>query len=451
MREVDSLTVSLANGRQRDGVRVDRDGLFRADSPDMCAMRRDSKPRPALLVVLLLGLAVLVPRAAVRQPIVVLVSLDGWRWDYMDRIPAQNLRALAARGVRADGLIPSFPSKTFPNHYTLVTGLYPEHHGIVSNTMVDPGFAARFTMSSETARDSRWWGGEPIWVTSIRQGLRASSMFWPGSEAAIRDVRPSEWRPFDDRIPTADRLRQVLDWLALPPSGRPSLVTLYLSEVDHAGHGFGPDSPELSQAARRLDDAVGELESGVRALGLADQVAVVVVSDHGMSALSRSRVIFLDDYIDLAAVDVVEWTPVVELIPRNGSVEDVYRALKGRHPSLAVYKRAEIPRRLHYRDNPRIPPLIGVADDGWMITSHKRLADDDARGRMHGGDHGYDPRVKSMQGFFVAAGPGIRRNVRVAAFENVHVYDFLCGILGITPAPNDGDAKVARRFLESRD
>ena len=161
------------------------------------------------------------------HPLVVLVSLDGWRWDYIDRASAPNLRALAARGVRATSLIPSFPPKTFPNHYTLVTGLYPEHHGIVANVMTDPSFPERFTMSADTAKDSRWWGGEPLWVTAIRQGQRSASMFWPGSEASIRGIRPTYWRPFDDTLPHADRVKQVLDWLALPPDQQPSFETVY--------------------------------------------------------------------------------------------------------------------------------------------------------------------------------------------------------------------------------
>jgi predicted AlkP superfamily pyrophosphatase or phosphodiesterase len=421
-----------------------------AGTADTRGTRCETRRRALVLAVLLVGLAALVPQAAPRHPIVVLVSLDGWRWDYMERASTPNLRALAARGVRAEGLIPSFPTKTFPNHYTIVTGLYPEHHGIVSNTIVDPEFPPRFTMASATARDAHWWGGEPIWVSAIQQGLRASSMFWPGSEAPIRGVRPTEWRSFDDRIPSAERVRQVLDWLGLPEAQRPSLITLYLSEVDHAGHDFGPDSPQLLEAAHNLDEAIGQLVSGAEALGLADRLDIVAVSDHGMSPLSRDRIIFLDDYVDLSTVTVVEWTPVVELIPRTGSVDQLVRALRGHHPSLAVYRREQVPPRLHYSRNERIPPVIGIAADGWMVTSHARLADDDEKGRLHGGDHGYDIRAKSMQGLFVAAGPDIRGRQRVPPFANVHIYDFLCRLLDIRPASNDGDAAVTRPFLLPR-
>lgn len=404
--------------------------------------------RRASIVIAFLALAVLAIRAQERRPILVLVSFDGWRTDYTDRMDAPNLRALAARGVRSRALIPSFPTKTFPNHYTIVTGLYPEHHGIVGNNIADPEYPARFTQTSDTAKEGRWWGGEPLWVTAIRQGLRASSMFWPGSEAPIQGVRPTAWRPFDDKVPNADRVSQVLEWLALPRDEQPSFVTLYFSDVDHAGHDFGPDSPELREAAHRLDEALGQLVAGIQRLGLIDRVTLVVISDHGMSPTSDARTIFLDDYLNLDTVDVVDWTPVAALVPRGRSVDETYRALRGRHASMAVYRREQIPGRLHYSHNPRIAPVIGIARDGWTITSHARRADDLAKGRKHAGDHGYDPEAKSMRALFVAAGPHIRKNTIVPEIENIHVYDFLCRVLGLTAAKNDGDAKVTRNFFE---
>jgi len=410
-----------------------------------------------------LALAVLAGAAQQSRPILVLVSFDGWRWDYISRARAPNLQALASHGVRAKGLIPSFPSKTFPNHYTIVTGLYPEHHGIVSNNIVDPGFPERFSMTAETAKDARWWGGEPLWVTAIRQGRRADAMFWPGSEAAIGGVRPTEWRPFDDKVLNADRVKQVLDWLALPPDQQPSFVTLYFSEVDHAGHDYGPDSPQVLEAAHHLDEALGQLVSGVRTLRLLDRTSFVVVSDHGMSQHRDGHTIFLDDYLDLSTVDVIDWTPILELAPLSTSsnspssssssgssvsVDEIYRALKGKHRSLAIYKREAVPAHLHYRDNPRIPPIIGLEDDGWMITSHKRLADARKEGRKMGGDHGYDAQYQSMHGLFVAAGPRIAPRRLVPEFQNIHIYDFLCEILGLRPAHNDGDPNVTRTFLK---
>lgn len=402
------------------------------------------------LVVVAVLLAVLVGAAQQnRPPILVLVSLDGWRWDYITRAKVPNLQALATGGVRAEGLIPSFPSKTFPNHYTIVTGLYPEHHGIISNTIADPEFPARFSMSAETAKEARWWGGEPLWVTAIQQGQRAASMFWPGSEAPIKGVRPTAWRPFDDKVPNADRVKQVLDWLALPPEQQPSFITLYFSEVDHAGHDYGPESPQVLEAASHLDEALGWLVSGVDKLGLRDRVTFVLVSDHGMAQLSEQRTIVLDDYVDVSTLDVVDWTPILAIRPKSGSVDDIYRALNRKHPALQIFKRADIPQRLHYRDNPRIPPIVGLADDGWTITSRQRLEADRKEKRTRGGDHGYDPRYKSMHGLFVAAGPRVRERVVAPAFQNIHIYSFLCELLGLRPAPNDGNPAVTRKFLKN--
>ncbi|MEQ1910309.1 MAG: ectonucleotide pyrophosphatase/phosphodiesterase [Vicinamibacterales bacterium] len=414
-------------------------------------MRNTQSPKHAvcLLVVVLAAFMSTACGRAASHPLVVLVSLDGWRWDYIDRASAPNLRALAARGVRASSLIPSFPPKTFPNHYTLVTGLYPEHHGIVANVMIEPGFPERFTMSAETAKDSRWWGGEPVWVTAIRQGQRSASMFWPGSEALIGGVRPTYWRPFDDAVPNEDRVRQVIDWLALPAHAQPSFVTVYFSEVDTAGHRSGPDSPQVMEAAAHLDQALGDLIAGVGRLELLDRTTFVVVSDHGMSQLSDERRIFLDDYLDLSTVSITEWSPNLGLTPRSRSVDDVYSALKGKHPALDIYRKQETPSHLHYRDNPRIPPIVGLAHDGWTITSHARVEEDREKGRRNDlGAHGFDPTTQPMHGVLVAAGPGLRHGVVVPSLENVHVYEFLCDLLGLKPAPNDGSRVATQAFFQ---
>jgi predicted AlkP superfamily pyrophosphatase or phosphodiesterase len=382
-------------------------------------------------------------------PILILISFDAWRWDYITRAHAPNLQALAARGVRAEGLIPVFPSKTFPNHYTIVTGLYPEKHGIISNVIADPEFPYRFTMSAPTAKDQRWWGGEPLWVTAVRQNRRAASMFWPGSEAAIGGIRPTYWRPFDDGVPNATRVKQVLDWLALPSEQRPSFVTLYFSDVDDAGHDHGPDSREVLEASAHLDQTLGLLLAGIRNLDLIDRTNIIIVSDHGMSQVSNKRIVFLDDYIDLSKIDVIEWTPNLAIRPRSVQMDAIYRALKDKHPALAIYRREEIPERLHYRNNTRIPPIIGLAGDGWTITSHARHLATRVVGRTDEGAHGYDPQYKSMHGLFVAAGPRIRQNVLAPAFENIHLYNLMCEILGLTPAENEGNPADVRSFLRN--
>lgn len=409
--------------------------------------------RAALLLLLALGgaFAAAQQRASPRDPILVLISIDGWRWDYLDRLDAPRLQALAARGVRARELIPVFPTLTFPNHYTLVTGLYPAHHGIVANTIADPDFSQRFSMTAETAKDARWWQGEPIWVTAIRQGRPAGAMFWPGAEAPIGDIRPTYWRPYDEAYPNDERIDTVLGWLALPAGRQPSLITLYFSDIDHAGHDYGPDSLEVRKAAARVDAALGRLIDGVERQRLADRVNFVVVSDHGMAPLSGNRLVFLDDYIDLNAVDVVDWDSFLQIVPRPGRGEEVHRRLQRRIPHVTIYRRADIPARLHYRDNSRIAPLVGIVDVGWTVTSHPRQLARTVAGLVpRAGGHGYDPEAREMHGLFVAAGPAVRRGLVVKRFENIHVYEFLCAILGLAPAKNDGDPAVTRGFLAVR-
>jgi predicted AlkP superfamily pyrophosphatase or phosphodiesterase len=383
------------------------------------------------------------------EPIVILVSIDGWRWDYLQRFAPPALSKLAAEGVRAEGLIPQFPSKTFPNHYTLVTGLTLAHHGIVSNNMRDPGIPGQFGLSKrDVLADPRWWGGDPIWNTVERQGKVAAAMFWPGSEAVIGGRQATYWRDFDDDLPNSDRVKQLLEWLRLPEGKRPSFLTLYFSDVDNAGHSFGPDSEQVREASLKVDQSIGELVAGVAAAGLADRVNYVIVSDHGMSALSQDRMIVVDDYVDPETADIIDWAPVLGLSPKDGNVEKMYAALKDKHPHLHVYRRDDIPAAYGLAGHPRVSPIVGIADDGWYITSRRETT----RWREHerdspGGTHGYDAREKSMQGLFIASGPRFQRGRIVKPLENLHVYNLMCAALGIQPSPNDGDLAVAKDIL----
>jgi predicted AlkP superfamily pyrophosphatase or phosphodiesterase len=411
-------------------------------------LRRALAAALAAAAILLCALATRAGAAV--TPILVLVSVDGFRWDYSSRYPTPNLRALASRGVRAKALIPSFPSLTFPNHYTMATGLYPEHHGIVANTFEEPGNPVRFSMSRQDAvRDAHWWGGEPIWVTAERQGRRAAAMFWPGTEAAIRGIRPTYWRPFDGKLPAASRTAQVLEWLALPEDTRPSFVTLYYDDVDHAGHDFGPDAPETGTAVARVDREIGALSAGIRRLGLGQRTTIVVVSDHGMAPVSRSRFILLDDYIDIGRVAVLDSGGFLSVAPRNGGDTAAIAARLGdAHPHLRIYTRETIPARLHYSANPRIAPIVGVADVQWLVTTiAARQRRQDEGHQPPAGAHGYDPAETLMHAVFVAAGPDIAPGVVIEPFSNVDVYDIACAVLGLTPAANDGDPGRASAWL----
>ena len=272
------------------------------------------------LVLLFLGLLVssctTPARASAGDGPLILISIDAFRWDYLQKYDAPTLRGLAAGGVHAVRMTPSFPSKTFPNHYTLVTGLYPEHHGIVANWFYDPVDNARFDMDK---LESRWWdGGEPIWVTAEKQGVRSACFFWPGAEAVIRGVRPSFFKPFVKKLSDPERVDGLLEWLALPPEQRPRFATLYFDTVDTAGHAFGPLAPETGAAVREVDDAIARLLAGLDRLGLRKSASLVIVSDHGMTEISPDQVVFLDDLLDVSQVRVEATGPYGGLRPKPG-------------------------------------------------------------------------------------------------------------------------------------
>ena len=384
---------------------------------------------------LLLGGCSQRPPAPVRPRAVVLVSLDGFHPDYLDRPAAARLRELAAHGVRARWLRPVAPSLTFPNHYTIVTGLYPAHHGIVANSIRDTAIGYQFSIRDTAAvQDPRWWGGEPIWVTAQRQGRRTAAFFWPGTEAPIGGMHPTWYRRFDPAVPDSARVDQVLAWLRLPADSAPALVLLYLGDVDQAGHAFGPDAPQEDSAIARVDSAIGRLEDGLAGSGLTDGVDLMVVSDHGMAAVDSTRTIYLDDYLDPGSIEIPELAPTLMIWPRHGSADSVYRLLAGRNPRLTVYRRGDLPARFHFESTPRIAPIVALAAEGSLVTTHPR-----ARiSRLPRGMHGYDPDLPSMRAIFLARGPSFPRGAVVPAFENVHLYPLLAELLGVVPAPTDG-------------
>lgn len=396
--------------------------------------------RTLLAAALLCGCATpLLPQSP--APTVILVSLDGFRWDYLDRGITPNLGRLASEGVRARAMVPVFPTKTFPNHYAIVTGDYPAHNGIMGNTFTAPDIGAKFAMSNHDAvRDPRFWGAEPIWVTAERQGQRTAPFFWPGSEAAIDGVKPTYVMPYDQRLPDKARVAQVLQWLDLPADRRPTFLTMYLSGVDGAGHRYGPDAPETRAAIRHADGIIGLLMKGLAERGIADKVNVIVVADHGMAATSPDRVIRLSEYIRRRWLDVDNLSPALMAWPHAGFEDSVYAGLKNA-PHLTVYRRAELPARFHLEGSPRVPPVIAIADAGWTIR-----AGDDAVWSTNG-DHGYDDSLPDMRAIFVAHGPAFRRGVVVPPFRNIHVYSLMAEILRVRPAPNDGSLDSVRALL----
>lgn len=385
------------------------------------------------------------PPIAPSNRIVILVSLDGFRWDYLQRYQPTNLLRLAATGVQAKRLIPAFPSLTFPNHYTLVTGLFPEQHGIVGNNFYDPVLRTNFTFSSAAANENHWWGGEPIWVTAIKQGRRANCMFWPGSQSEIGGVRPTEWKPFNKSTTFTEGVDTVLGWLQKPVEERPSFVTLYFYEPDTTAHHHGATGPEVAAAAALVDNAIARLTAGLEQLKLTEHVNLVIVSDHGMTDLSPDRVIALGDLVDMTKVRTDFSGATAGLRPLDGDVDSLYAALKKKAKHFRIYRREKTPKRFHFRANDRIPPLVLLADEGWFISP--RTAEDQAKRTLLKATHGFDPGLPSMGGIFIANGPAFQRGKTIAPVENIHVYNLLCATLGLNPAPNDGDARLVKKVL----
>lgn len=380
--------------------------------------------------------------AAAARPPLLLISVDGLR--PADLAHAPTLRWLADTGVRAQWMNPSFPSLTFPNHYTIVTGLRPDHHGIVNNTMRDPALGS-FSLSNRAAvADGRWWGGEPIWVGAHKAGLRTATMFWPGSEAEIAGVRPDEWHAFDATITPTQRVDRVLGWFDRPPAQRPALMTLYFDQVDHAGHDDGPDSPAVRAAIAEVDAALARLVDGLRRRGVLEATNIVVVSDHGMAQVADGHVLAIEDIAAPDLAEAVTTGQVLGFAPRPGRTAEAEAQLLGRHAHYQCWRKGELPARWHYGTHPRIPPIVCQMDEGWDALPRAWIARREPGAR---GSHGFDPALPSMHATFVAHGPAFRPGTVLPPFDNVDVYPLLADLLGIPAAANDGDLAPLRPAL----
>ena len=378
-----------------------------------------------------------------RDPVVILVSIDGFRPDYLDRGVTPNLNALAARGVKA-AMRPAFPSKTFPNHWTLVTGVVPDRHGIVSNRFEDPSRPGEaFTLTSD---DPFWWNAaEPIWITAEKAGIRTATMFWPGANVGwggskgrgpYADVqggsRPQDWAQYSTAITPVQRVNGVIDWLRRPAAIRPRFLTLYFDQVDNAGHSFGPDDARTTQAVAQIDRSIGDLLAGLRELG--QSADLLVVSDHGMAAISSERSIALDKIADPAMYRIVETGPYAGLVPTPGNEDKLASLLTVPHDHMRCWKRSDIPERFRFRTNPRIPPLFCLAETGWLILPSASPVP------FTGGNHGYDNTAPDMAALFIASGPSFPRRGKLAPFDSVAVAPLLRRLLGLPQGQGlDGD------------
>ena len=380
----------------------------------------------------------------------ILISMDGFRWDYFDKTNTPNFDALIKNGVEAQALIPSFPSKTFPNHITIVTGRYPENHGIIANSMYDPVFDEKYFIGqgSKAVLDGKWYEAEPLWVTAEKQDKITMTMFWPASEAEIMGVRPTEYFVYDGAINHNSRIDQILKWLDYAPSKRPQFISTYFSLMDDVGHGYGPDSDEVKSGIEEMDKTIGRLINGLKSRNMFDDVNIMLVSDHGMASTSSDSMIFLDDYINMDNVTMVDWTPVTAILPKI-HVDSIYSKLKNAHPKMRVYKKAAAPERLHYNNHRRIQPITAVADEHWSISTRVYFNKDNNDDRYEGATHGFDPIYKSMGGIFVGYGPAFKSGLKGPGVTNIHLYEMMCNILELVPAKNDGHLDSTAVFLSN--
>lgn len=383
-------------------------------------------------------------------PTVLLISFDGYRWDYLDKYPAPVLRQMATNGVRVKQLKPIFPTVTFPNHYSLVTGKYAEGHGIVGNEMHDPRTNHHFSLAPAdrpSVDSSEWWEGEPIWVTLEKRGIKTGTMFWVGANATIQGIRASYNVDYDPKMPYDARVKQVLSWIDLPVEKRPRFLTLYFEAVDSAGHAAGSDSPEVAKAVSAVDEALALLLSGLKERGLQDKIDIIVVSDHGMTEIGSEKTIPLEKYLSagLKKKEVTFYSagPFASIWPKPGTEEKWYKKLQKAHTRMQVFRKKEIPERYHYRSHPRIPPLLAVADEGWFILRAGMKPE-----QVKGGAHGYDNELASMQATLVAQGPHFKNGFQIDSLSNLDVYPLIFRLLGSEPLAHEGDAGRAEPLLK---
>lgn len=379
---------------------------------------------------------------------VILISIDGLRADYITPEDTPHLHQLADRGVHAEYLEPIFPSKTFPNHYSIITGLYPVKHGIINNSMYDAELGT-FRLSDRSAiTKSGWWGGEPLWVTVQKHGYTSATYFWPGSDAdSIQGAQPTYWMEYDDDLPHDVRIDSVMAAVGRTP--RPALITTYFSSVDTQGHRFGPNSEETREALREVDQRIGDLIRRLEETGVYDEINIVVLGDHGMAETSSERVVMVDEYINLDDVYRIGGLDALGFFNLKDSTQlDSLLSALSQMPNVHWFTRDNILPEWHYRDSERIPDLIGIADEGWQMSSRQLFERNP--NYYSGGTHGYDPALRSMHSAFIAHGPEFQQNLDVEGFSLIHVYELLCAAIGIEPAQNDGNLEKVRHLLRTK-
>ncbi|MCX6230010.1 MAG: ectonucleotide pyrophosphatase/phosphodiesterase [Bacteroidetes bacterium] len=367
-----------------------------------------------------------------KQPYLIVISLDGFRWDYPEIYHLIHFDSIAKMGVKAHSVQPCFPTVTFPNHYSIATGLYPEHHGIVQNKFYDPALNLIYRIGDrKMVMDGRFYKGEPIWVTAEQQRLKSASFYWVGSEAVIKAVQPFYWKPYENKLPFNQRIDTLINWLQLPEKERPHLILFYLPEPDECSHDNGPVSPQTKAMVTTLDSLLWVLVVKIKSLPIGNQVNLIITSDHGMSAVSKDKNIMIDNYLKPQWIKgMYGYNPGYNIRVNVNCIDSVYNALKI-IPNLKVWKIKDVPQRLHYNKNQRIGDIVILADSSWSISRNTDKP-------VKGGTHGYDNDNMDMHGIFYAFGPAFKQNYSRNTFPNIHLYALMAYILHLKPAKTDG-------------
>jgi predicted AlkP superfamily pyrophosphatase or phosphodiesterase len=372
----------------------------------------------------------------------ILISFDGFRWDYPNRGITPNLDFIKENGVHALSLQPCFPSKTFPNHYSIVTGLYPENHGIIANNFIDPITNEIYKIGDTNAvRNPKWYQGEAIWETAKRQGVITASYFWPGSELNLEYRRPDYFEKYEHLRDYNKRVEGVLNWLRFPNDQRPKFITLYFDAADTYGHKYGTSSKELNNSLMRLDSLIGKLFNGLQEINLYDSTNILIVSDHGMSDVSGDRMINVEDILKGCNQELFDNGSVMYVIPDKSESTKIYNKLKSQQKNFKVYRKEEVPEYYHFSHNTMIPEIILIADPGWSLITDKDVKR--YEGMSSGGNHGYDNHHIDMHGIFYAIGPDFKNGYSCGTIDNIDIYPLLAKILRIFPN-NNIDGKLER-------
>ncbi|GHE67959.1 alkaline phosphatase family protein [Roseivirga thermotolerans] len=389
-----------------------------------------------------------------QTPYVILVSFDGFRHDYVEKYNAPNFKSFIKNGVAAKAMIPSFPSKTFPNHYTLVTGLYPDNHGLVDNTFYDSDLDLIYRISNrERVQNPAFYGGLPLWQLTQQNGMKSASFFWVGSEAPVQGQFPTYYKIYDDNLANEPRIEQVVNWLKLPAPERPNFISLYFSLVDNAGHAYGPDHEETKKAVLEADRLLGMLKKQTDALNL--PINIIVVSDHGMEPIEPKKEKYIEagkllEGLNNEEVRMINNGPHAHFYVNDEQIrQQTYKRLKQHEGAYQVYYKQNLPPHMHYGTHSRIGDIVLVMKPGHYISSEGRIKHN-IENKITRGEHGFDPKTTPTMGaIFYANGPNIKKGLVIEEFENVHVYPLIAELLGITKVPAiDGQLEVLKGIIE---